>query len=195
MGKALKKTVLEPDSRRHAGAIRACFPHEVVAMPWRRMVFLAQTQGLELLRGEELKTETEAVQEEKIAEFEPGELEGIPRHERVEIPKTELSNRKNFEEVELGFTEEMAVLEAKRCLNCGICSECGECDRVCEKDAIDHGLKDETEDPAGPPAGTQRVVRGGAWDCNPMRCRSSMRHAVAPRTRAKNVGFRVVVET
>ena len=30
----------------------------------------------------------------------------------------------NFEEIELGFDEEMAVSEANRCLNCGSCSNC-----------------------------------------------------------------------
>jgi heterodisulfide reductase subunit A len=97
------------------------------------------------LNGEELKAETKAAPP-KIAEFEPGELEDIEPHERIEMPKTEIAKRKTFEEVELGYTEEMAIEEAKRCLNCGLCSECGECERICEKDAVDHSIRDETEE-------------------------------------------------
>ncbi len=45
----------------------------------------------------------------------------------------------NFDEVELGFTEEIAVREAMRCMNCGngatispeICIACLTCVRVC----------------------------------------------------------------
>jgi len=44
----------------------------------------------------------------------------------------------NFEEVDLGFTAEMAVKEAKRCLSCAGCSECLECEQVCELEAIEH---------------------------------------------------------
>ena len=46
----------------------------------------------------------------------------------------------NFEEVALGYTTEMAIKEAKRCLNCAGCSECLECERACELDAIDHTM-------------------------------------------------------
>jgi heterodisulfide reductase subunit A-like polyferredoxin len=44
----------------------------------------------------------------------------------------------NFEEVDLGFTAEMALKEAKRCLSCAGCSECLECERACELKAIEH---------------------------------------------------------
>ncbi|MCL5075475.1 MAG: NAD(P)-binding protein [Chloroflexi bacterium] len=53
-----------------------------------------------------------------------------------------VQRRGNFDEVELGFTEEMAIAEARRCLNCGICSECYECVRVCQAKAIDHGERE-----------------------------------------------------
>ena len=43
----------------------------------------------------------------------------------------------NFAEVELGFTEEMAMAEGQRCLNCSICCQCGECTRKCGPQAID----------------------------------------------------------
>jgi heterodisulfide reductase subunit A-like polyferredoxin len=52
----------------------------------------------------------------------------------------------DFQEIELGFTEEMAIKEAERCLSCGGCSECLECEKVCEPEAINHLMTDETLD-------------------------------------------------
>jgi heterodisulfide reductase subunit A-like polyferredoxin len=52
----------------------------------------------------------------------------------------------NFDEVELGLTEEQAVAEAKRCLSCGICSECLECVAVCKPEAIRHFDTEKTEE-------------------------------------------------
>ncbi|MCK4767402.1 MAG: FAD-dependent oxidoreductase, partial [Desulfobacula sp.] len=49
----------------------------------------------------------------------------------------------SFEEVEATFTEEQAVKEAGRCLNCATCCECMECINVCEAKAIDHFMKEE----------------------------------------------------
>jgi heterodisulfide reductase subunit A-like polyferredoxin len=46
-----------------------------------------------------------------------------------------------FEEVELGLTEEQAVLEAQRCLSCAICSECMRCVTACEREAVLHDQK------------------------------------------------------
>ncbi|HED38396.1 MAG TPA: FAD-dependent oxidoreductase [Ignavibacteria bacterium] len=63
---------------------------------------------------------------------------------REEMPKIDPKIRvKSFDEVELGFTEEQAVREATRCLNCGVCVECHECERVCEPGAVDYGMQDE----------------------------------------------------
>jgi len=40
----------------------------------------------------------------------------------------------NFEEVELGFTRDKAILEALRCLHCGPCAECLFEEGLCERD-------------------------------------------------------------
>jgi len=41
---------------------------------------------------------------------------------RAQMPQLEPQKRvKNFDEVQLGFTEDMAVQEAKRCISCGTC--------------------------------------------------------------------------
>ena len=94
------------------------------------------------LNGEDLYTNRE---------FEPwfhSDLKGdrklaYPR-ERKKIPTIELKKRiTSFEEVELGYSEEDIIEEAKRCINCGACSECKLCVEVCEPDAIFHDMKDE----------------------------------------------------
>jgi heterodisulfide reductase subunit A-like polyferredoxin len=51
--------------------------------------------------------------------------------------------KKSFAEIESSFTEDEAVREAKRCLNCGGCCMCLECVRVCKAHAVDHNMKDE----------------------------------------------------
>jgi len=63
----------------------------------------------------------------------------IERRERASESSLPVADRTgNFREVAQGFTEEQAVAEAQRCLNCGICSECMQCVTACEAKAIDH---------------------------------------------------------
>jgi heterodisulfide reductase subunit A-like polyferredoxin len=50
----------------------------------------------------------------------------------------------NFHEVETGLTEEQALAEAERCLNCALCSECNRCVETCQQHAIDHAMKERT---------------------------------------------------
>jgi heterodisulfide reductase subunit A len=67
-----------------------------------------------------------------------------PKAERVEMPKHDPAVRNRmFTEVEKGYSEEEAVKEASRCLNCGVCVECYECERVCQPGAVAHSMKDE----------------------------------------------------
>ena len=47
-------------------------------------------------------------------------------------------------------------------------------------------------DPRGPNSGDWRVLRGGAWNEESIRCRSAARRHADPQTRDKNIGFRVV---
>ena len=67
-------------------------------------------------------------------------VDKIKREERDEMPVLDPDTRVgNFDEVELGFTEEIAVREAMRCMNCGngasvssdACIACLTCVRVC----------------------------------------------------------------
>ncbi len=62
------------------------------------------------------------------------EIEGEKPIERNHIPKLSIDRRLNsFEEVDLCFSEEQAMAEAKRCLRCGPCVECQECVAGCSK--------------------------------------------------------------
>jgi formylglycine-generating enzyme required for sulfatase activity len=48
-------------------------------------------------------------------------------------------------------------------------------------------------DPAGPPAGEFRVLRGGSWRSQALTCRAAYRNALAPHHRDRYTGFRVAV--
>jgi heterodisulfide reductase subunit A-like polyferredoxin len=68
----------------------------------------------------------------------------IGRKERLEAPKRDPQERvKGFEEIELVLTEEAAIEEARRCLNCAVCSWCRECERVCQAQAVRHEMKEQ----------------------------------------------------
>ncbi len=58
------------------------------------------------------------------------------------VPVVERVN--NFKEVESGLTEEAALAETERCLNCALCSECLQCVGACDQSAVDHCMKDRT---------------------------------------------------
>jgi heterodisulfide reductase subunit A-like polyferredoxin len=62
----------------------------------------------------------------------------LPRHTTQKTPATERAGMGNYTEVEHTFTEEMAVAEASRCLECGICCECMQCVKACLAEAIMH---------------------------------------------------------
>jgi len=97
------------------------------------------------LRGEELGKER-SLDKVVPVEVKLDEI-FIPSIERQKMPLLRYRDRiGNFEEVELGFTAEMAIREAKRCLNCAGCSGCLECERACELDAIDHGAMTEWQE-------------------------------------------------
>ncbi len=70
----------------------------------------------------------------KDMDYEPREI--LP-HLKPETRAT------SFIEAATGFTEEQAIREAERCLNCGVCCECMECVKVCEPKAINHFMKPE----------------------------------------------------
>ncbi len=52
----------------------------------------------------------------------------------------------NYKEVELGFDEQRAVKEAKRCLSCRRCLGCALCWAECKPEAINFEMEDELFD-------------------------------------------------
>ncbi len=73
---------------------------------------------------------------------ETDDVEETARAQAGELSVTQRVS--NFQEVEKGFTEEQALAEAERCLNCGLCSECKECVEACKQNAIDHLMGERT---------------------------------------------------
>lgn len=71
------------------------------------------------------------------------EFEDIPaeRQHQIEIEVDE--RRGNYNEVELGFDEERALKEAKRCLSCRRCLGCALCWAECKPEAIIFEMDDE----------------------------------------------------
>ena len=92
------------------------------------------------LRGERFQS---PVALEPIEELSPARTSLIKREVRQRMPMLPVAPRiTDFNEVELGFPEEQAVREARRCLNCGagavvdpeLCAACLTCVRVCPYD-------------------------------------------------------------
>ncbi|HDH25622.1 MAG TPA: FAD-dependent oxidoreductase [Actinobacteria bacterium] len=91
------------------------------------------------LRGEDLAS-GRVVDEETIDEVR----EWLPASPRVDLPKAAADERrKDFREIESGYTEEMAIAEANRCLSCSVCAECLQCVEACKAEAIDHAMTDD----------------------------------------------------
>jgi len=92
------------------------------------------------LNGEGLKENRDDIK----PRLSPKDLAAVPEgaHSRalkVPMPTLPAEERiKSFDEVELGYTEDQAVEEAKRCLHCSTCSECLQCTSTCKAEAICH---------------------------------------------------------
>jgi len=92
------------------------------------------------LKGEPLLPPEEAPQV-TFGELSTEVVDKIKKEERQEIPAlSPKERRRGFRQVELGYTEEMALAEAKRCLSCGAgaeilfevkCATCLTCLRIC----------------------------------------------------------------
>ncbi len=86
--------------------------------------------------GRDLAEGREKIDEETAKVPEDRPYKDTPRHS---AEKTSAEDREgNYSEVEHTFTEEMALAEAERCLNCGICCECMQCVNACLAEALVH---------------------------------------------------------
>ena len=81
------------------------------------------------LRGVPVENE---IEERTPVEYEV-EIEHKGHKEQIKMPKLALNLRGTQAEVELGFSEQQAMEEAKRCLKCGPCMECDICNPDCNK--------------------------------------------------------------
>jgi heterodisulfide reductase subunit A-like polyferredoxin len=63
------------------------------------------------------------------------------RQQEKKLPTGE--RKGNWKEINLGLTEEQAIEEAKRCMNCGYCCECLQCVEACKAEAIDHEMEEK----------------------------------------------------
>ncbi|MCD6224815.1 MAG: FAD-dependent oxidoreductase, partial [Deltaproteobacteria bacterium] len=70
--------------------------------------------------------------------------QNLPSLARSTMPERQPAIRiKNFDEVALGLKEPQVIIEAERCLQCGVCSECMQCVEVCGVGAINHSTASE----------------------------------------------------
>jgi len=88
------------------------------------------------------------LKEGRAIERKPSDVTFVPfgksREPRQKMPIIPIEERiSGFKEIELGFSEELAVKEASRCLACGICSECMQCVAACKANAIDHSMRED----------------------------------------------------
>jgi heterodisulfide reductase subunit A len=94
-------------------------------------------QGVDLKEGREEDTT-------KARDIEVAIPAGTQKTPRSAMPELNVEERRNnYKEVTLGFTREMAIAEAKRCLSCAVCSECRQCEAVCLPKCINHDMKEE----------------------------------------------------
>jgi heterodisulfide reductase subunit A len=82
--------------------------------------------------------------EEAETKVRLGAITPAPRQEPERLPLEE--RVRTFKEVVLPLTEEQAIAEASRCLDCGVCSECYRCVWACEREAIDHNMQERLEE-------------------------------------------------
>ncbi len=74
------------------------------------------------------------------------EFQDIPKSRRHHIEIDLEERRGSYKEVELGFDEERALQESKRCLSCRRCLGCALCWAECKPEAIDFDMEDELFD-------------------------------------------------
>lgn len=92
--------------------------------------------GVNLGEGRKKETEVAPLPGREITIKERVEIQKITPRERV----------KGFDEIEFGLSEQAAIEEANRCLNCAVCSECRQCEKACQAKAIFYDMDGRYED-------------------------------------------------
>ncbi len=90
------------------------------------------------LKGEDLRKGRIREKEEPAPRPEDRVFELKPRQKEEKLPVT--GRRENWQEITGSLTEEQAISEAKRCMNCGYCCECLQCVEACKAEAINHEM-------------------------------------------------------
>ncbi|MCL1993889.1 MAG: FAD-dependent oxidoreductase [Spirochaetes bacterium] len=92
------------------------------------------------LEGIDLPIDVFVLPQTKIEDIDTRSLTRSPR---ANMPVIDIKRRTTtFDEVETGFTEEAALEEANRCVECSICCECKLCEKACQAKSVRH---DQTE--------------------------------------------------
>ncbi|MFZ5450498.1 MAG: FAD-dependent oxidoreductase [Thermodesulfobacteriota bacterium] len=119
---------------------------DVVSGPWIAIAAVAAGREAAIsvdryLNGQDLKADREApLRPIPKEEGHWSEIKGDEeKKNRAAMPHTPVEEWvKSFKEINLGYTEEEAVAEAARCINCGVCSECLQCVVACQAGAVAH---------------------------------------------------------
>jgi len=89
------------------------------------------------LRGEEVELAEELLPLKSV-EIEDMDISDVVSKNRQPMPRLPLKQRAGgFKEVNLGFSEQVAIEEASRCLNCGVCAWCRQCEKACPYGVIE----------------------------------------------------------
>jgi heterodisulfide reductase subunit A-like polyferredoxin len=94
------------------------------------------------LRGMDLRQGREVEERFPVRDARPGFVYS-PAQRMAQLEGA--GRTRGFEEIEKGFTEEQAVEEARRCLNCRKCLGCGICEDVCEAKALRYQDEEKVE--------------------------------------------------
>jgi heterodisulfide reductase subunit A-like polyferredoxin len=110
-----------------------------------RSVVEAVAQGKEAALSIRRYVEGEDLREGRPHDWSYVKVE--PDEDEPQIPRTAMrrssveERKRDYREIDLGFSEEEARAEAERCLKCGICSECYQCVEACLAQAVDHTMQ------------------------------------------------------
>jgi heterodisulfide reductase subunit A-like polyferredoxin len=90
------------------------------------------------IEGTDLPIDPFILPQTKLEEIDTRSFKRSPR---AAMPLIDLKRRKTtFDEVETGFTEEAALKEAQRCVDCSVCCECRLCEESCKAGAVCHNM-------------------------------------------------------